>query len=178
MRSRLAALAIALTLTLAVGAADTVTLQQLLDRASVYELAFIQQFSNVVAEERYEQQTLGPGGSLLTRVLKSDFLLVTYPGAAKWQAFRQVLETDGKSVRTTGDDVRLMQLFAHPAADAFERATAIAAEGTRYNLMDIGTLNNPLLALTFLQAEYRDRFVFTLGGTAKQPGPKVRSVRF
>ena len=89
----------------------------------------------------------------MTRALKSDFLLVTYPGAAKWQAFRQVLEVDGKSVRATADDVRLLQLFANPASNAFERATAIAAEGTRYNLMEIGTLNNPLLALAFLQPE-------------------------
>jgi hypothetical protein len=103
---------------------------------------------------------------------------VTYPGATKWQAFRQVLEVDGKSVRASSDQVRLMQLFASPAADAFERATAIAAEGTQYNLGDIGTLNNPLLALGFVQQEYRERFRFTLGGTAKQPGPKVRIVRF
>jgi hypothetical protein len=183
--SSVVALPITLALMSVAAAADTLTLDVLLDRATAYELAFIQQLSNVVAEEQYVQETLavslmrtGPAASQLKRVLKADFLLVSYPGATKWQAFRQVLEVDGKSVRATDDDARLMQLFAHPAADAFERATAIAREGTRYNLTDIGTLNNPLLALGFLQPEYRQRFGFTLGGVAKQPGPKVRTVRF
>jgi len=44
--------------------------------------------------------------------------------------------------------------------------------------MHIGTLNNPLMAITFLQAEYRSRFRFTLGNLAKDLGPTVRAVRF
>jgi len=184
MRPWITAFSIALVLTSVVsGAAETLTLQQLLDRASAYELAFVEQFSNVVAEEQCLQRIVSlPSGvaapSKSTRALKSDLLLVTYPGAAKWQAFRQVLEVDGQPVQPKDDDIRLMQLFASPAADAVERATAIAAAGTRHNLLDIGALNNPLLALAFLQPEYRGRFRFTRGGMAKELGPTVRIVRF
>jgi hypothetical protein len=43
--------------------------------------------------------------------------------------------------------------------------------------MDIGALNDPLLALAFLQPEYRGRFRFARGGMAKELGPNVRVVR-
>src|SRR5437868_5751827 len=53
--SLIVVLPIAIVLTSVVGAAETLTLEEILDRASAYELAFIQRLSNVVAEEQYLQ---------------------------------------------------------------------------------------------------------------------------
>jgi len=88
--SSVVALPITLALMSVAAAADTLTLDVLLDRATAYELAFIQQLSNVVAEEQYVQETLavslmrtGPAASQLKRVLLSgcDKMAGLPPGA-------------------------------------------------------------------------------------------------
>ncbi len=148
--------------------------QALLDLASAYVRRFVEQFSNVVAEEEYLQETTSPRRK---RTLKSDFLLVRFPGATQWHTFRDVFEVDGKSVRVEGDG-RLAKLFLEPADDALRRAADISSASAKYNIWDIGTVNNPLLAMAFLQEDYRERFRFTVAGLEKSLGPDVRTVRF
>ena len=109
--------------------------------------------------------------------MRSDFLLVRYPGDSQWQVFRDVAEVDGKPVRDKEE--RLTKLFLEPAASAFRRARELQEAGARYNLLDIvGTLNNPLTVVAFLQDGYRDRFRFNLAGLDKKLGPTVRQVQF
>ena len=91
MPLRLAAAACALALcSVASVTTQTPTLEALLERAGQYVAQFVDRFSNVVAEERYVQDTLsnlpvvtrGLGGGSSQRQparhreLKSDFLLV------------------------------------------------------------------------------------------------------
>jgi hypothetical protein len=146
---------------------------ELLSKAGDYVLKFVDQFSNVVAEETLVQETTIPRRK---RTLKSDFLLVRYPGDAQWQAFRDVAEVDGKPVRDKQE--RITKLFLEPAQSAMRRARELMEAGSRYNLLDIGTLNNPLLAMAFLQPAYRERFRFNLAGLDKKLGPTVRTVQF
>ena len=98
-----------------------------------------------------------------------------YPGATAWQVFRDVLEVDGRAVAREG---RLAALFLGPAKQALPRAQEIAAAGARHNIHDIGTLNNPLLVLAFLQRGNRERFRFTLTTTEQGLGPTIRTVQF
>ena len=58
------------------------------------------------------------------------------------------------------------------------RARELQEAGARYNLLDIGTLNNPLMVIAFLQDGYRERFRFNLAGLDKKLGPTVRTVQF
>jgi hypothetical protein len=153
--------------------AQSPSVEELIPRATAYAHDFIDRFSNVVAEERYEQQIASPKRK---RTLVSDFLLVRYPGDTLWQSFRDVAEVDGKPVRDRED--RMMKLFLEPSSDALRRARELAAASSRHNLVDIGTLNNPLLVLAFLQPQYVDRFRFNLAGIEKKLGPDVRTVRF
>jgi hypothetical protein len=153
--------------------AQTPRVDELIPKATEYAHHFIGRFSNVVAEERYEQEITVPRRK---RVLTSDFLLVRYPGDAVWQAFRDVAEVDGKPVRDRED--RMMKLFLEPSSSALRRAAELAGASSRHNLLDIGTLNNPLLVLSFLQQQYVDRFRFNLAGLDKKLGPDVRTVRF
>src|SRR2546422_421055 len=69
-------------------------------RASRYVDSFIQNFSNVVAEERYVQESAYPHRR---RELLSDFLLVTPPGTVGRYQFRDVREVDGAAVRDRKD---------------------------------------------------------------------------
>ena len=110
------------------------------------------------------------------RELLSDFLLVTAPGSIGRYQFRDVLEVDGAAVQDRKD--RLALLFLHAPADAFARAKAVAHESERYNLTNIGTLDQPLLAVGFLQSRYVNRFRFIVGSAEKYQGADVRYVAF
>jgi hypothetical protein len=156
-------------------AADGPDLQTVLDRATVYVSKFIGEFHNVVAEEVYVQEMSTPRRK---RAMKSDFLFIRYPDVVGSMALRDVFEVDGKPVRDAAQADRMMKLFTSPVTNAMQRARALAEEGARYNLLDIGTLNNPVLAMVFLQANYRPRFRFNLAGIEKDLGPTVRTVRF
>jgi hypothetical protein len=154
-------------------AGQSLKVDELIPRATEYAHDFIGRFSNVVAEETYEQQITVPRRK---RVLVSDFLLVRYPGDDIWQSFRDVAEVDGKPVRDRQD--RMMKLFLEPPSSALRRASEIAGAASRHNLIDIGTLSNPLLVMAFLQRQYVERFRFNLAGMEKKLGPDVRTVRF
>lgn len=147
--------------------------EELMTKTAAYVSAFVDGFSNVVAEETLVQETTIPRRK---RTMRSDYLLVRYPGDTQWQWFRDVAEVDGKPVRDKEE--RLTRLFLEPAASALRRARDLQEAGSRYNLLDIGTLNNPLLALAFLQDSYRERFRFNLAGLDKKLGPTVRQVQF
>jgi hypothetical protein len=146
---------------------------ELIDKATLYVAQFVDQFSNVVAEETLVQETTIPRRK---RTMKSDYLLVRYPGDTQWQSFRDVAEVDGKPVRDQQE--RLTKLFLEPSSNALRRARELQQAGSRYNLLDIGSLNSPLLVIAFLQEGYRERFRFNLAGLDKKLGPTVRTVRF
>ena len=147
--------------------------EELMAKSAAYVAQFVDQFSNVVAEETLVQETTVPRRK---RTMRSDFLLVRYPGDTQWQAFRDVAEVDGKPVRDKEE--RLTKLFLEPPANAFRRARELQEAGARYNLLDIGSLNNPLMVVAFLQNSYRERFRFNLAGLDKKLGPTVRQVQF
>jgi hypothetical protein len=161
-------------LTVAPARGQDVTLEELLRRTGDYVLTFIDQFSNVVAKEQYVQTITSPRR---TRTLTSDFLLVRYPGSPIWLAFRDVIAIDDQPVREDKND-RLTALFLEPSEDAFRRASDIARASAKYNLADVGTINQPFIALAFLQPNYQPRFRFNLAGREKNMGPDVRIVRF
>jgi hypothetical protein len=160
-------------LTPSVAGAQNNKTDELMAKTATYVAQFVDQFSNVVAEETLLQETTIPRRK---RAIRSDFLLVRYPGDAQWYAFRDVAEVDGKPVRDKEE--RLTRLFLEPAASAIRRARELQEAGSRYNLLDIGTLNNPLTVVAFLQDQYRERFRFTLAGLDKKVGPTVRQVQF
>jgi hypothetical protein len=150
-------------------------LQAVLDRASAYVLKFVAAFENVVAEETYVQEMSSPRRK---RIIKSDYLFVKYPDVVGSMSLRDPFEVDGKPVRDAASADRMMKLFTSPVPNAVLRARALAEEGGRYNLMDIGTVNNPVLAMVLLQPNYRTRFRFNLAGIEKDLGPTIRTVRF
>ena len=147
--------------------------EALLDRASAYVQRFVADFSGVVAEEQYTQKRTAPPG---TRMLRSDFLLARYTGSSYWHVFRDVFEVDGQPVRER--DERLVKLFLRPAQDTLRRAQEIANASARYHIADIGSVNNPFLAMAVLQPGYREGLRFRMRGVERSLGPGVRKVEF
>jgi hypothetical protein len=103
-------------------------------------------------------------------------MLVRYPGDNSWLAFRDVFEVDGKPVRDQQD--RLTRLFLEPFDNAVQRANEISRASAKYNLLDIGTLNNPLLTMALLQTGYQSRFRYTMSKLDPKVGPGIRVVQF
>jgi hypothetical protein len=139
---------------------------ELLRRIGAYTRRVVSAFSNVVAEERYEQRAAGGR----PRRLLSDFLLVAYPGSTDvFLTFRDVREVDGKPVRDQQE--RITQLFLRPFANAVSRARDISSAGQRHSL---GPLNNPLAVFIFVQPVYQKNYRFTRQGLEPTLGPDVR----
>jgi len=148
--------------------AEQPDLRAVMARAGAYVAKYQQEFSLLVADERYLQNVTaategeaGGAGAAEHRDLVSEFALVRVQGAERtlWLAFRDVVEVDGRAVRDRQE--RLRRLFLAPPADALAQARAIAFESARYNIGDmVRTVNVPTLALEFLEtaAQKRSRF--------------------
>ena len=137
---------------------------EIVDRAAQYVAAFVSRFSNVVAEEVYVQErTEGAAvthGTRVRRELTSDFLFVRTSDSADWLVFRDVRLVNGREVRNR--ESRLLKLLTAPANEARAFAEVLAAENARHGLSNWPGINNPLIALSLLQDEYRYRLAFSL----------------
>jgi hypothetical protein len=137
-----------------------------IDRAALYVAEFVERFSRIVAEEVYIQERL-EGVSMsgrdvrttVRRELTSDFLFVRTSDTADWLVFRDVRVVNGRAVRSRENT--LLQLFMSSADQARALAERLAAENARHSLSNWPGINNPLIALSLLQSEYRHRFRFT-----------------
>jgi hypothetical protein len=149
--------------------AETLTL--LLKKVAASTQAFVDNLTNVVAEEQYTQRfrKLAP-----SRRLKSDFLLVRYPGEERvFLTFRDVLEVDGRPVQD--QQARVLKLFTEPYQDAVRRASEIQRAGAGHSLPR-GRLADPLNLLAFLQEDYQKNFAFKLRGFERSLGADVREL--
>lgn len=191
MHTRLTAVALAMVSLCANSRAQQAfTIEQLLDRASVYVEDLVAKLSRVVAEEQYSQEYLlstveGSRGTFLgspkvaeRRMLKSDLLMVKPAGLDQWLVYRDVFEVDARMVRDREDRLTKLFLDSRDTVTALERANAIAIASAQFNIRQIGTVDNPMLALGFLQRIYRPRFRFTLRGRDVAVGQDVWIVEF
>ena len=110
------------------------SLATVLERAGQYVRRLDRDWSGVVAEESYSQEStttprFGPPVRA-SRDLKSDVLLVLADVGDRDVAFRDVFEVDGNAVRDRDD--RLARLFLDKAPSASEQLQRIRAESARY----------------------------------------------
>ena len=177
------------------GAAQPLSLGEVLDNATAYVSAYEQAFSLLVSEERYVQQIRRPviaggnlsranpgggiqGGSVVAqRILRSDYLLVHLGTGAGWMPFRDVFEVDTGTVRDREN--RLAKLFLSNDANRFELADRIMAESTRHNIGNVSrTINIPTLAMMFVHPRVKERFAFRLEGEETVAGRKTQRVQY
>ena len=151
--------------------AQSVDINELRARVATSARRFITQFSDVVTEEEYDQHF---AINKRKRHLKSDFLLVGYPGRKELvMVFRDVREVDGKPIRDKQD--RITKLFLEPFNNAIRRAQDIHRDGLRHSV-DNGRLMDPLTVVAYLQGEYQSGFRISLGDVARNLGPDIREI--
>jgi hypothetical protein len=152
--------------------AQTPSVDDALQRASAYLREWVPQLANVVATETFDERRLPQ-----RRRLKSDLLLVQYPGGPGWMMFRDVLEADGRQL--TQDPERLVKLFTGENADAREQALRISAEGVRYHLAGAtSSATNPLLGIALIQDGYHPRLQFRMAKPDRTLGEHVQGIHF
>ena len=143
------------------------------ERVAAYVQRFVNDLTNVVAEERYVQEFRRASDR---RRLRSDFLLVKYPGEERrYQTFRDVLEVDGRPVRE--QQARITQLFLEPFASAVTRAGEIEAASFRQSLRR-GRLVDPLQAIAYLQAFYQPQFEFSVASADRRAAGDALELNF
>ena len=145
-------------------------LASLLEKAGRYIVEYENAFRNIVAEEEYVQRTASPEGVPDRRTTRADLVFVRLAGPIPWASFRDVYEVDGRAVRDHTS--RLERLFTERSESAMEKAEAILAESTRYNIGVERTVNLPTLPLAFLHPRNQSRFTFERHGKAS-PGQPV-----
>ena len=144
----------------------------LLQRTAAYVQRFVDDLSNVVAEEELRQEFRISAPK--RRILRSDFMLVRYPGEEKlYLTFRDVLAVDGRPVRDQQE--RITKLFLETFTDAVRRAGEIQRDGLRYSATN-GRLADPLGVIAYLQDDYHENFRFSVGRRAPQWGADVREL--
>jgi hypothetical protein len=152
-------------------------LDDLLDRATRYVLAYEQSFSLLVAHETYVQEIRRPpnpgtnlsrsnpgggmlaGGPMKVQELRSDFLLVQLGEGAGWMQVRDPFEVNTLKLRDR--DEYLISLFVsnHPAR--FEEADRVVEGAKKFNIGTVErSVNHPTLAMMFLHPRVRERFQF------------------
>jgi hypothetical protein len=152
--------------------AQELSLDVLLQRTAAYVQRFVDELTNVVAEEELRQEFRLSAPR--QRTLRSDFLLVRYPGEEKvYLTFRDVLEVDGRPVRDQQE--RITRLFLEPFKDAVRRAGEIQRDGLRHSAPN-GRLADPLSVVAYLQADYHQNFRFAVGRGAPKFGADVREL--
>jgi len=154
-----------------VQAQESPDLTTLMRKVGIYANWFIDRFSNVVSEEVYEQRF---SVASRRRQLKSEFMLVGYPGNTRaLMTFRDIREVDGKPVGDQND--RIARLFLEPFENAVRRAQEIHRDALRYSLEN-GRMMDPLTVIGYLQPNYVGNFRVSREGMAKNLGPFVREI--
>jgi hypothetical protein len=152
-------------------------LDDMLDRATRYVLAYEQSFSLLVAHEVYTQEIRrpsnpgtnlsrnNPGGGMLaggpTKVqeLRSDFLLVQLGEGAGWLQVRDPFEVNATKLRDRDEYLIGLFVSGHPAR--FEEADRVVEEAKKFNIGTVErSVNHPTLAMMFLHPRVRERFHF------------------
>lgn len=157
---------------------DAARLTSLLANARQYVQRFQEEFLQIVSTERY-QQTVRRNGrpNAQRRQLLSETFFVNLDDARMWMTVRNVLRVDGRAVRDSRE--RIVSALSSNGANRTSRLRALAAEGARFNIGVVArTVNEPTLALMFLDPLHRFRFEFGLEGRDVVDGHEVYRIRF
>lgn len=170
-------------------------LDDLLEQAGRYVLQYERAFWLLALDEFTEQwlerpnnpgsnlSRSNPGGGMLTgglrakHIIKSEYVLVAAGEGRGWVPFRDVVSVDGKERRFP--DERVVRMFRSGNEDAFDLASQLHDESRQYDLGTVTrTINIPMLGLSLLHPEIRERFTFKHEAEETMAGRSVVRVSY
>jgi len=163
----------------AVPAVDPPDLPRLLQRSGSYVREFQRSFGEVVGTERYQQTVRRTTTMRATRMrqLESEVFFTTVGGEGTSMTIRNVTRVDGRRVPDSHD--RVMRALDSSRIDRTESLRALAVEGARFNIGNVGrTFNDPTLALMFFAPAIQSRFQFAADGSERIDGVLAYRIRF
>ena len=154
------------------------SLPEILDRAGQYVVQFERDFALLVSDEDYRQRLTGDSipGSRVRRT-HAEMLFMWLPEQWSWLTVRNVLSVDSRPVADSQD--RLNRVLANVGSDRMPQIRALRELGARFNLGSIyRTINDPTLALLFLDPKYQSRFRFSLKDRERVNGVEAWRLSF
>jgi hypothetical protein len=163
---------------LAIPAAQSPTLDQLLDRLGAYLIVYETELSSIVAEEEFDQVLYGLGAKRAYRQVKleSEVAFLRLPGGAEWLGFRDVRKVNWKAVRPA-TTISISEVLASSAGDV-TKARAIANASARHNLGLPRTINVPTAALEIIHPRHRHAHRFWMLGSDRVRGTPTAVIAF
>jgi hypothetical protein len=169
------------------------TLDSVLARAGEYVTAWHQNSRLVIADEAYVQilrpygstrtdmmgsgAPLGQLGTPKVREMRSEFALVAATGTDQWQAFRDVVELDGKPLGDRRN--RLERALADRSTEGVAEARRISKESLAFDLSTMPhDVNAPTFAMTFLAPAKQKGVAFRKKGEKKVDDVPVWVIEF
>jgi hypothetical protein len=180
-RRGVAVVCLGLGLTAQPVAQEVVSLDDVLRRVGAYVARFEREMPNMVAEERYRQQSFGLN-AYEARLMRSDVGIVLDPFVG-WMTLRDVFEVDGRSVRDREDRIAKLLIEREANRNDPKAAEAIVKENSRFNLNPPGlslprTINVPTMGLKFVRVENQPRSEFRIDRRTMRDGQPVVRLAF
>jgi hypothetical protein len=154
------------------------SLTDILDRAGRYVVQFEHDFALLVSDEDYRQRLSGESmAGVRVRQTRAEMLFIWLPEQWSWLTVRNVLSVDSRPVPDSQD--RLNRALTADRSTRMPQIHALRELGARFNLGSIyRTINDPTLALLFLDPKYQSRFRFSLKGKERVNGVEAWKLAF
>lgn len=148
---------------------------ELLKTANDYFSSFTQRGSGVSLEERYTLTEVSTGQMTVPQRITSEIIFLNING--RLMSIRDALSING--AKTREPESRIIPLLVEPTMAGWQKAQQFAAEGHRYFASElILRMNDPLLALQFIQPAHHAKFTYKIDGKKKVNNVDTVGLRF
>jgi hypothetical protein len=164
------------TASIGVRAQKAPALPDVLKTAGDYVLQYSQRLGAVAAEEEYMQFDTSSGQMGVPKRIYAEIVWLG-GGNGTIGGFRDVFAIDKQPVRQRDD--RLLTLFKAPSASSISEAQDMTDGAVHYYISsNLHALDQPMLALEFLEKENQERSTFKLESLKTMNGAQVAIVKF
>lgn len=147
----------------------------LLNKGNEYLTSYVQRASGASLDESYTLTEVSSGAMTVPVRISSEIVFVNVNG--RLHSMRDATAISGAKIKDAGG--RLVPLLANPTQAGWQQAQQHAQEVYRYMGSElIVRMNDPMLALHFIQPPVHGRFTYRIDGRKKLNGVDTTGLRF
>lgn len=156
-------------------AAQDPAVAALLNKGNEYLTSYVQRASGASLDEAYTLTEVSSGAMTVPVRISSEIVFVNVNG--RLHSMRDATAISGATIKGAGG--RLVPLLADPTQAGWQQAQAHAQEVYRYMGSElIVRMNDPMLALHFIQPPVHGRFTYRIDGRKKLNSVDTVGLRF